>query len=156
MKTWGSSGAGDDGFALPSGIAADQKGNLYIADQNNHRIKKYSVDGTFVGWWGSYDAGAQSFWLDPGSMRSGAPSDSDGGFDTPTDVAVDSQGKVYVTDSGNFRMQVFAADQASTPAGGWQGEIYTGENLRSLAIADWATVSTIPLSGVLRRYVPDL
>ncbi len=156
VKTWGSSGSGDDGFSFPSGIAADQKGNLYIADRDNHRIKKYSLDGAFIGWWGSYDAGAQTFWLDPDSQRTGAPSDADGGFDTPTDVAVDSHGKVYVADSGNFRVQVFGNDQSSAPFCDWQAEIYAGENLGSLTVDEWATVYTIPTVGIVRRYAPEL
>ncbi|HPT47732.1 MAG TPA: IPT/TIG domain-containing protein, partial [Candidatus Rifleibacterium sp.] len=156
VKTWGSYGAADDHFAAPSGIAADHKGFLYIADQNNHRIKKYNTDGRLIGWWGSYDAGAQAFWLDPGSQRSGAVSDADGAFDSPTDVTVDSQGNVLVADSGNFRIQRFAADQSSGSAAGWQGEIYTGENLAALAVDNWATVYTIPVGGGLVRFAPDL
>lgn len=155
VKSWGSYGVSDDNFASPSGIAADSKGNLYIADTNNHRIKKYTADGIFVGWWGSYDAGAQSFWLDPGSQRSGALSDADGGFDTPTDVAVDGEGHVFVTDSGNFRIQRFSSDQSVTPSGGFQAEIYLGETLSALAVDEWATVYVITEAGKVKRFSPD-
>jgi secreted PhoX family phosphatase len=39
-------------FAVPTGCACDPEGNVYIADQMNHRIRKVVVDGvvsTFAG-----------------------------------------------------------------------------------------------------------
>ncbi len=40
----------------------------------------------------------------------GAPSDAQGAFSTPRDVAVDGQGRIFVADTGNNRVQVFQAD----------------------------------------------
>lgn len=156
IARWGSEGNSDDNFAAPSGIAIDKTGLLYVADTQNHRIKKYTSDGSLIGWWGSYDAGAQSFWLDPGSNRSGAASDADGGFDSPTDVAVDGEGNVFVADSGNFRVQRFSSNQADQPAGGYAGEIYSGDNIAAVAVDDWATVYTIVPGALVRRYSPEL
>ncbi|MDD3146378.1 MAG: IPT/TIG domain-containing protein [Candidatus Riflebacteria bacterium] len=156
VKAWGSYGTGDDHFSSPSGVAVDHMGNLYVADTNNNRIKKYTADGVLVGWWGSYDAGAQAFWLDPGSQRTGALSDAEGGFDSPTDVAVDFEGHVFVSDSGNFRVQRFAADQSVIPAGGYQSEIYLGENLTALGVDDWATVYTLTDARKIKRFTPEL
>ncbi|GAB1353630.1 hypothetical protein MASR1M12_23660 [Erysipelotrichia bacterium] len=155
VKGWGSNGASDDHFKNPSGIACSRNGELYIADTGNHRIKKYSAEGVLIGWWGSYDAGAQSFWLDPGSQKTGAVSDSDGGFDTPVDVAVDSEGHVFVADSGNFRVQKFASEQAERLAGGFITEIYLGESLSALSSDAWATVYAVTESGFVRRFFPE-
>lgn len=155
VKGWGSVGASDDHFNGPSGIACSRNGELYIADTGNHRIKKYSADGSLIGWWGSYDVGAQSFWLDPGSQKTGAVSDSDGGFDTPVDIAVDSEGHVFVADSGNFRVQKFASEQTDRAAGGFIAEIYLGESLNALTADAWATVYTVTGSGFVRRFSPD-
>lgn len=155
ISSWGSLGNSDDNFNTPSGMAMDKSGNLYIADTQNHRIKKYTSEGSLIGWWGSYDAGAQAFWLDPGSNRTGALSDADGGFDTPTDVALDHEGHVFVTDSGNFRVQRFNIDQAVGPDAGFQGEIYIGENLLTLAIDEWATVYSITSNKTIKRYIPE-
>lgn len=155
VKGWGSKGTSDDHFNNPSGVACSRTGELYIADTGNHRIKKYSAEGSLVGWWGSYDAGAQSFWLGPGSQKAGAVSDSDGGFDTPVDVAVDSEGHVFVADSGNFRVQKFAPEQTDRPAGGYITEIYLGESLTALSADAWATVYTVTGSGFVRRFFPE-
>jgi DNA-binding beta-propeller fold protein YncE len=156
LNGWGSFGSGDAGFNNPAGIAVDESGNVYIADKNNHRIKKYSVNGGLLGWWGAYDPGAQAFWLDPGSNRSGALSDADGAFDTPTDVAVDNEGRVLVTDSNNFRIQLFAAQQSEGIAAGFQTEIYIGENLQALTVDDWARVYCIDAQKKVLRFAPDL
>ncbi|MBZ5677067.1 MAG: hypothetical protein LAP61_22720 [Acidobacteriia bacterium] len=80
----------------PLGVAVDGTGNLYIADWDNNRIRKVSngVITTVAG---------------GGSPSSGT---GDGGLATstslngPSSVAVDSQGRVYVADTGNNRVRV--------------------------------------------------
>ena len=70
-------------------MAADGSGNVYTADGGNHRIQKFTSDGTFVTQWGSTGSG-------------------DGQFNIgPFVVAVDGSGNVYVADG---RIQKFASD----------------------------------------------
>ena len=38
VRAWGSEGSGDGQFYYPSGVASDGSGQLFIADQYNHRI----------------------------------------------------------------------------------------------------------------------
>ncbi|MFF5993843.1 S-layer homology domain-containing protein [Lysinibacillus sp. KU-BSD001] len=78
-------------FREPYGIAVDAGGNVYIADTNNHRIQKFTSDGTFIKKWGSYGS-------------------NDGQFNTPTGIAVDAGGNVYVADYYNDRIQKFTSD----------------------------------------------
>ncbi|MEW6712012.1 MAG: SMP-30/gluconolactonase/LRE family protein, partial [Candidatus Riflebacteria bacterium] len=154
--SWGKTGNDDEGFNNPSGIAIDRNNFLYIADQNNHRVKKYDGDGHLIGWWGAYDAGAQAFWLDPASNRTGALSDANGAFDTPTDVTVDLEGNVFVTDSNNFRIQRFASNQSELTDAGYQTEIYLGDNSSALTIDTWGTVYCLSSGKTVLRFLPDL
>lgn len=101
-------GGADGQFALPSGLAVDGAGNIYVADTDNHRVQKFDSSGGFVGAWGSQGFGNGEFFF-------------------PFDVAVDSAGNVYVADYGNSRIQKFdssgvytgtlGAGQVSLPLG---------------------------------------
>jgi tripartite motif-containing protein 71 len=73
-------------FRAPAGIALDDQGNVYVADQRNHRVQILSPTGQPLAQWGS---------------RGSAP----GQFEAPAGVALDRQGNVYVADTGNHRVQ---------------------------------------------------
>ncbi len=98
----GTAGYGGDGGAAtaatintPEGIAVDSLGNIYFADTNNHRIRRIALNGiitTFAG------TGVQNFGGD-GGPAGGAM------LNTPTGVAVDSVGQVYIADYGNYRIR---------------------------------------------------
>ena len=91
---------GDSGRATsmrlsnPTGIALDRAGNLYIADQGNHRIRKVTSDGQMT-----TIAGRAS-----GFEGDGGPA-SDALMDRPADVKVDAAGNVYISDMGNHRVR---------------------------------------------------
>jgi DNA-binding beta-propeller fold protein YncE len=76
-----------------TGYDVDSSGNLYVADDGNNRIQKFTNNGDFVTMWGS-----------KGSKN--------GQLDRPHDIAVESSGDndVYVAEQGNFRIQKFTAD----------------------------------------------
>ncbi len=79
------------------GMALDEDGNLYVADTWNHQIKVFSPSGELLRSWGSF-FDAQD---DP------ARADQEPGlFYGPRDVAI-HDGLLYVTDTGNERVQVF-------------------------------------------------
>ena len=41
LLKWGSFGTGAGQFNHPAGVAADVRGNVYVADSHNHRIQKF-------------------------------------------------------------------------------------------------------------------
>ncbi len=98
---------GSGGFSDPWGIAVDEAGNVYVADTWNHRIQKFTGSGEFVSMWGQY------------SMTE-SPLDMPGFFWGPRDV-VAQNGLVYVSDTGNKRVQVFTSDGEFVTAWGSKG-----------------------------------
>lgn len=78
-------------FSKPRGIAADSKGNFYIADTGNDRIQKFDADGKFVAVFG-----------DPGERE--------GKMKEPNGVAVDAEGDIYVTDARNHKVLKYHSD----------------------------------------------
>ena len=102
VTKWGSYGTGDGQFDFPCFLAVDSSGNVYVTDQNNHRIQKFTSDGTFVSKWGSQGEG-------------------DGQFNYPVGIAVDSSGHVYVADNANYRIQKFTSDGTFVTKWGSQG-----------------------------------
>lgn len=71
------------------GLAKDAQGQIYIGDTNNHSIRLITKEGTVTTIAGSWQPGNQD------GQGSAA------GFYYPSDVAVDSQGNIYVADTLN-------------------------------------------------------
>src|SRR2546425_6897296 len=52
VTAWGTYGTGVGQFNYPFGVAVDLNGNVFVTDALNHRIQKFTNDGTFVRAWG--------------------------------------------------------------------------------------------------------
>jgi len=73
IKAWGKHGANAGEINTPHGIALDSAGRVYVADRVNNRIQIFSPDGEFIAEWKQ--------------------------FGRPSDVAIDKNDMIYVTDS---------------------------------------------------------
>ena len=110
----GSSGySGDDGPATdasmdnPRSVSADQSGNVFIADTENHRIRKVDAAGTITTMAGT---GRHHDFSGDGGQATSAQ------LDEPEGVWVDFSGNIYIADTENHVIRkVDAAPESSIP-----------------------------------------
>src|SRR5262249_28136862 len=48
VREWGKPGKGDGEFSWPGGIVLGPGPTVYVADQNNHRVQKFTAEGKFL------------------------------------------------------------------------------------------------------------
>lgn len=94
-------GMADGQFVWPMALDLDSGENIYVSDENQHRITVMDKDGQFVAKWGETGS-------DEGQLRG------------PAGLAVDGQDNLYVVDSQNHRVQKFTKD--GLYLGGWGTE----------------------------------
>ncbi|MBF0547041.1 MAG: IPT/TIG domain-containing protein [Candidatus Riflebacteria bacterium] len=101
----GTEGNGNAQFYLPWGITFDSAGNIFIADSGNDRIQKFSGNGDFLGWFGRDTKGTTGW--HPADSPQTVPTygNQDGEFKSPTSLAINSSGDLYIADTGNHRIQ---------------------------------------------------
>jgi tripartite motif-containing protein 71 len=166
LRSWPGSPVPD--FKLPSGVAVDIDGNIYVSDTYNHRILKLSPDGDMLESEGikgnregqfdgphgiAVNSSGVVFVADTWNSRIQAITPDgefvilgdQGQFNEPMDVAVDGWGNLYVADTGNHRVQVFTSD----------GDFWTwGEYGDGFGQFDWPTGIAVDSLG-LAVYVAD-
>ncbi|MEZ5357621.1 MAG: NHL repeat-containing protein [Candidatus Zixiibacteriota bacterium] len=92
------------GFIAPVSLFIVGDSLLFVADNGNHRVQKFGIDGTFRGWMGAKaEGGVTSGWEMTGLS---AESTDPGGFSAPFDVKY-YNGTYYIADGHNGRIQIF-------------------------------------------------
>jgi sugar lactone lactonase YvrE len=129
-------------FAYPDGVAVDGAGNAYIADTNNNTIRKMTAAGVVTTLAGT--AGP------PGSA------DGSGGgarFNSPTGVAVDGGGNLYIADAGNSTIRKITAGGAVSTLAGQAGSGGSADG--GGAAARFNAPEGIAVDGAGNVYVAD-
>jgi DNA-binding beta-propeller fold protein YncE len=110
IRAFGKLGTGAGRFHDPIGVAIGKGGQIYVADAMNDRVDEFTSGGRFVRTWGfGVRDGSAAFEICTSSCQAGMIGSGDGEFDFPWGVAVNSAGHVFVTDSGNNRVEEFTA-----------------------------------------------
>ena len=78
-------------FSVPTNVAVDADGNLYVTDMYNNRVEIFDADGNFIRAWGK--AG-----------------DRPGTFSRPKGIAIDTDGHVWVADAVMDILQCYTPD----------------------------------------------
>ncbi|MGA3000346.1 MAG: 6-bladed beta-propeller [Acetobacteraceae bacterium] len=88
-------------FNHPTEMIAHPNGDIYVTDgYRNARVHRFTRDGKLVTSWGT-------------------PGHAEGQFHLPHSIAIDDDGKLYVADRANRRIQIFTPDGAFL--GQWTG-----------------------------------
>ena len=123
--------AKEEEFISPIGVAADKNGDIYMSDSMLKRVLVFNKEGKYL-----RDIGSPELFARPAGIavdenrvyvvdthghqvlvlakKDGRPllvfgsnSRADGDFNFPTNICVGRDGQIYVTDSLNFRVQIF-------------------------------------------------
>src|SRR5205814_249892 len=144
--------AGDGGAATsasitrPNGVALDASGNLYIADNVNHRIRKVDAAARIITTVAGN--GNPTFAGDGGAATSAS-------VYVPTGVALDASGNLYIADYGNQRIRkVDAATGIITTVAGNGSPAFAGDGGAATSASVYIpTAVTLDASGNL--YIAD-
>jgi sugar lactone lactonase YvrE len=132
-------------LVLPSALVFDAQGNLYFAETGNHVIRKFSVGAGLTTFAGS---GNQGFAGDNGPAATAE-------LDSPSGLAIDSSGNLYIADTHNHRVREVAAATGtiSTVAGTGVAGFSGDGGAASAARLDLPTALAIDSAGDL--YIAD-
>jgi DNA-binding beta-propeller fold protein YncE len=130
IRHWGKRGKADGEFDIAHDVTLDKSGKVYVADRTNRRIQIFDGQGKFLGkWdqagmpWGLFYAAKEDaiYMCDGGDNRVvklgmdgqvlgtlGSFGKIEGKFDFAHNIAVDTEGSIYVVEIKNWRVQKFA------------------------------------------------
>src|ERR1019366_6320682 len=122
-------------------VSADRAGNLFIADQFNHRIRKIAPDGTISTVAGTGILGYSGDLGPAGNAQ----------IKTPTGVFADGAGNLYIADVGNQRIRKVDASGIITTVAGTGAKGYSGDNIPAIYASFYNPVRVVvdPSGNVL-------
>lgn len=123
-------------FNIPSGVAVDRNGNVYVTDVDNHKIRKISSDGIVTTFAGSGVLGS----LDGIGVSAR--------FNRPYSLSIDSASNIFVADTSNHKIRkITSSGIVTTLAGsGSQGSV---DGTGTLATFDNPSGITVDINGMV-------
>ncbi len=171
---------GGEPFVFPLGVAMDAAGTIAVTDPDRKVVAIYTPDGTFVRTLGgewlrptgvAADKRGKGFYVvdtwahkvcrvnatDGEKVCFGSRGGGEGEFNFPTDIAVGADGKLYVVDALNFRIQVFDGSGTFLRQFGTHGDTYADlEKPRGVAVdAAGRVYVTDAAQGMVKIYDTD-
>jgi hypothetical protein len=132
----------DARFSLPAGVVVDPAGTSYVADTNNHTIRKITSAGLVTTL-----AGAA------GVVGSANGAGAVARFNFPTGVAVDGAGNIYIADTENATIRKVTAAGVVTTLAGTAGKLGSTDGTGPDARFDGPT--GLAVDGAANVYVAD-
>ena len=128
----------------PSGVAVDSTGNLFIADSRNNRIRKVSPSGIITTVAGD---GTTAFSGDGGPATSASLS--------PSGVAVDSSGNLFIADSRNNRIRKVSPSGIITTVAGDGTTAFSGDGGPATSASLYLNVGGVAVDGSGNLFIAD-
>lgn len=128
-------------FSMPYGIVQRPDGTLIVADHDNNRLRVVTLDGNVTTFAGTGQAGFAD-----GTMTGAM-------FNHPQALAIDSAGKIYVTDSDNYRVRRISGTTIDTIAGDGMGGYLDDDNSLASELYGLEGVAVAPDGSMV--YVAD-
>jgi sugar lactone lactonase YvrE len=114
----GDGGAATDAtLSQPIGLASDGAGNLYVADNQNQRIRKVGINGIITTVAGK---GTEGYSGDGGAATNAT-------LNSPSGIALDAMGNLYIADSGNSAIRKLNPNGIITTVAGNGSAGYSGD-----------------------------
>ena len=106
LLSFGQQGSGEGMFINPLGVAINDKDEIVVADQCNHRVQVFDINGTFLRCFGQEGENA-------------------GEFSYPHGIAIGKDRNILVSEYLNHRVQVFSREGRHLGSFGGKGSLYS-------------------------------
>jgi len=128
----------------PFGMAADAVGNIYVSDRGTHQIVEFSAAGTVSVFAG---LGTSGFGGDGGPAAQAS-------LNTPSGLAIDSTGTLYIADTGNQRIRTITTDGMIHTVAGSGVSAFAGDGTTA-DFAEFNNPSAVWVDALANLYVAD-
>lgn len=113
IMMFGKSGSANGEFNRPTDVAVDLDGDIYVCDRGNNRVQQFNADARyvdkFIGDATLSKIGREYMMTNaaPNRIRDMSVLEPQKRLRQPRSIAIDSEGRLYITDTGSYRIQIY-------------------------------------------------